>query len=91
MIASCTEWPSYRNESPVCTEWAFLRTRSSLVGKYEYMFVMGCKAKGDFTVREHYTSPEEPSNQFASAYRNFYVILGKSLTPKCPQLALLLG
>lgn len=88
MIASCTERPSYRNESPVCTKWAFLRIISSLTEKYEYVFVMYCKAKGDFVVREHYMSPEELSNQFASA-RVFYMILGRSLKPRCSQLALL--
>lgn len=67
MITSCTERPSYRNESPVCTKWAFLRIVSSLTEKYEYVFVMDCKAKGDFMVREHYMSPEELNNQFAYA------------------------
>lgn len=40
------------------------------------MFVMDCKAKGDFLVREHNTSPEENSNQFASA-KGFYVVRGE--------------
>lgn len=40
------------------------------------MFVMDCKAKGDFLVREHNMSPEEHSNQFASA-KGFYVVKGE--------------
>jgi len=48
------------------TEWPCLRTRSSLAEKYEYTFVMDCKAKADLVVTERYMSPEELSNQFQS-------------------------
>lgn len=40
------------------------------------MFVMDCKAKGDFLVGEHDISPEEHSNQFASA-KGFYLVRGE--------------
>lgn len=78
---------SYRNESPLCAEWAFLRMLSSFIENMT-MCVMDCKAKGDFVVREHYMSSEEPSNEFASA-KVFSMFLGKSVKPKCSQLALL--
>lgn len=52
------------------------------------MCVMDCKSKGDFVVREHYISSEEPSNEFASA-EVFNIFLGKSVKPKCSHLALL--
>lgn len=41
---------------------------------------MDCKAKGDFLVREHNMSPEEHSNQFASA-QGFHVVWGEPSVP----------
>lgn len=44
------------------------------------MFVTDCKAKGDFLVRKYNVSPDEHSNQFASA-EGFYVVRGGYLKP----------